>query len=460
MTHPNPPVPGQYPQTDQPGQPPFHSGPVPPQPQAQHFPQQQFAPNQFPQGPQQGRQQFGPQPYGPPAGPPGAGLWTHIRRAVDWNVAQVVVSPKERVALEQAGIFDRLQGMFAWRRSSLMVALPVLLLSVILSVVDAAKADTEYLTGLGKFINWVPVISLVLVPVGCFVVITRWTELRRSSRTLLACWLVSIVLPMLAALAPVDVIADVDRLRAIGAQNGTLQAVEEAISGIRLSLAVQYALTLLPVVLSVPSGMLKGAARVKSLFPSSGLPGWFLVTIAPFYSLFTIVVFGLIEQIVGNGVLMVGVGVLAFTPWLFVIYRKVYSRPLSLAEARGELARASRLGGYLMWVAVAFIVIFLFTGKVGQQDVVGTDSDTSVFTVLDVSRTTIEVIARGIVAAVVFSTIFLGMIFAEWRTTTIMREDIRREHDREMRGLERYITDPRNGYGDVVLNGRPVPPGQ
>jgi hypothetical protein len=185
--------------------------------------------------------------------------------------------------------------------------------------------------------------------------------------------------------------------------------------------------------------VLKGAGRIKGLFPSASLPGWFLVAVAPLYSLFMIVVFVLIDQIVGNFLLLVGVGLLAFAPWLYVIHRGVYGRPLSINEADTELTRASRWGGWLTLAGIAFIVIFGLTAKVGQRDVVGGDSDKSFFTYVDVLRTVSEVLARGMVTAVVFSTIFLFLVYAEWRTMTEFAGTIKSEHDAQVSALERYM---------------------
>ena len=200
-------------------------------------------------------------------------------------------------------------------------------------------------------------------------------------------------------------------------------------------------MTLLPVLITVPSGVLKGAARIKSLFPAAGLPGLFLVAVAPFYSLFTIVVFVLVEQMAGNGVLLVGVGLLAFSPWLFVIYRKTYGRPLSMAEAATELPRASRFGGILLFGGLAFIAIYVTTAKVNHRRVIGSGSD-AYFSYTDVLRALVEVVSRTMVTTVVFSAIVLSMVFAEWRVARSVRPEIQGEHDSQMRAIERYMTSP------------------
>ena len=423
------PPPGQYP----PGQYPPGQFPA-----GQFHPAGQYAPGPYTPG----QQAAGQQPFGwhaggaypsqaPTALASGPSLGTHVKRAVDWNVAQIVVTPRERQALDAVHVEPRLHGLFAWRRSSLLVSLPFLLLSVVLSFWQAGQGGTSGLTGIGQLLTWLPSIALLLVPLGAIRAIVGWTELRSTSRFLVVCWLVSIVIPLLVALVPLDYLTDVGQLRASGG-NGSVFTL-------RVFLAVQYALALLPVVLSVPGGVLKGAQRVKSLFPSASLPGWFLVSVAPFYSMFTVVVFVLIDQIIGNGLLLLGVGLLAFTPWLFVIYRKVYARPLSLAEARSELSRASRVGGWLVLIGIACIVLFTLTAKVEGLDVIGGDSNSAVFTYVDVFRALAEVLSRSIVTAVVFCTVFLQMVYSEWTISRSLGEEVRREHDTEMSALERLL---------------------
>jgi len=377
-----------------------------------------------------------------PAGPPGPTLGTHLKRAFDWNLAEIVVTPKEQQQLAAAGVEPRMQGLFAWRRSTLLVALPLLLLSVVLSFVQAGQTELAGYTELGKLINWLPPIALAFVPLGAVIVIRNWTVMQRSSKTMIICWVISIAIPLLVALVPLDYVLDIDGQRQIYLANGYTNDDFNALVFIsRLRKATVYALTLLPVVLSVPGGVIKGAGRAKSLFPSASLPGWFLVAVAPFYSMFMIVVFVLIDQIMGNGLLLLGVGLLAFTPWLFVINRRVYGRPLASAEAPAALARVSRPGGILTILGVSFVAIYMLTGHVQKTKVLGGDENKAYFTYVQVLRTLGEVFARSLVTTVVFSTIFVYLVFAEWRTMTQMHGGIKQEHDEQMRALQRYIDD-------------------
>jgi hypothetical protein len=158
--------------------------------------------------------------------------------------------------------------------------------------------------------------------------------------------------------------------------------------------------------------------------------------------MFKILVFVAVLQIAGNFLLTVGVGLWAFTPWLFVIHRHVYGRPLSVEDARTQLPRASRLGGWLTAGAFVLIGIAAFTKKVAGLSVLGVHSDSSFFTYTQVLRMFAEYMSRNLVAAVVFSAIFLYVVQAEWRTTVRMSGDLRAEHDAQMRALEQYMASP------------------
>jgi hypothetical protein len=309
-----------------------------------------------------------------------------------------------------------------------------------LNFVQAAKNSTDGFTGFGKLLNWLPPIALVFIPIGALSVLRNWTEMRHSSKRLLICWLISIAIPLFVALMPLDFLIDIGSARQnVVLGGGDVRAFDAEVLLARLGLAVQFALTLLPVVLSIPGGVLKGAGRVKSLFPSASLPGWFLVAVAPFYSLFMIVVFVLIDQIIGTALLLLAVAILAFTPWLFVIHRKVYGRPLSMAEADTELARASRWGGLLTLIGIVLLAIYALTTRVVGRRVVGGDSDTSFFSYVQVLRTVGEVLSRGLVTAVVFSTIFLYLVYAEWRMTAEIAGVVKQEYEAQVGALERYM---------------------
>jgi hypothetical protein len=432
----------------QPQQPPYQT-PVnrPPQqawqpqppPQWQPPPQQPWPPPQQPWPPPQpgwSGQQYAP----PPIAGPDIGL--HVKRALHWNLATVHPTPAEEQQLDAAGVDRSLHGLYVWRRSTLLVAFPVLLLSAVLSFVDAVQVDSEVATGLGMFLVYLQPISLMLVPVGAIVVIRSWTDLRRPAKALVVCWIVSIAVPLITVLVPINYLIDMSAVQqAYVQQYGTLDGWNDAVLGLRMYAGLSFAGNLIPVILSIPSGVLKGAGRIKSLFPAASTPGFFLVSVAPFYSLFMVVVFVVVDQMAGNALLLLGVGLLAFTPWLYVIRRKVYARPLTSAEADVELPRASRASGYLAALALLLIGIFVLTANVAGRDLVGT-GDAKFFSYTEVLRWVVEYESRNLVAAVLFSTIFLYFVYAEWRNTTQASGEIREEHDARLRALERCLAVP------------------
>jgi len=407
-----------------------------------------------------------------------ASALTHLKRAIDWDVADVVVTRGEARRLTARGVEPRLRPLFAWRRSCMLVALPFLLVGVVLSFIEAkdrpsptsfATGDTGGYTSFGRLWSYLPSVGLLFAPIGVLVVLLTWTEIRRTSWVLTACWALSILIPLGAALVPLHYVVDLHALSGslgglggpgggddgglgdlgLGGDDGGLGGLGGAGGGdavtngfvlaTRIGLAINFATILLPVVVSVPGGVVKGAARIKSMFPAASLPGWFLVAVAPFYSLFMIVVFVLLDQLIGNGLLVLGVALLAFTPWLYVMYRKIYTRRLSGAEARVELSRASRLGGYVLVAGVVIVGIFLMTAKVAGEKVADSHADGAVFTYLQIARTLTEVIGRALATTVVFSMIFVNMVFAEWRSQLTMSDAARAEHDAEMRTLGRYL---------------------
>ena len=63
---------------------------------------------------------------------------------------------------------------------------------------------------------------------------------------------------------------------------------------------------LLPAVLALIPGVLKGCLRVKTLLPASTLPGWFVVMAAPLYALFLLAVFVGINQVTNDPLLIGG----------------------------------------------------------------------------------------------------------------------------------------------------------
>lgn len=377
----------------------------------------------------------------------GVTLIDHVKRAFSWRARSVRISDAERQKLVAAGVTEpHVQGLAAWRRSALLLALPVLMAAFALSVVAAENEDTTQLTSLGRVLRWIPTIALGLVPAAALYCVVKWTNLKSTSRVLLIAWLGSIALPLMAALVPLDGWIDLDRLRLAVILDSTLKGTDPQIALdqldldlllVRIYLAVQYSVQLLPVLISIPAGVMKGALRTKALAPGSRFPGWFLVAVAPFYTLIIAIVFVLVDQLIGNGLLVLGVGLTAIVPLLFLLHRKTYTRPLSPAEADKELGRANRTGSIVTYVGIAFIVLYALTARFLGERIVGNNGLLSVTMLV---RSAVEYIGRRLVATVVFTIMFVYMTVADWR---LEQEDTdRAEHDKEMRYLSEALSGP------------------
>ena len=368
----------------------------------------------------------------------------HVRRAFSWRTRFVRVTDTERSELVAAGVTEpHVQALAAWRRSALLLAFPVLLVAFALSVVAVMKENATQLTEFGSVLEWVPTVSLALVPAAALYCVVKWTDLKTTSRVLLIAWVASIALPLLAALVPIDGWIDVSSLRAIvvadSVSNGTDPTVALAQLDLnlllaRVLLAVQYSVQLLPVLISIPAGVLKGALRAKALAPGSRFPGWFLVAVAPFYTLIVAIVFVLVDQLIGNGLLVLGVGLIAIVPLLFVVYRQTYTRPMTAAEAERDLGRASRTSLLVTAAGISCIVLYALTGRYLGHRIVGSHG---LLSVTMLARSAVEYIGRSLVAAAVFTMVFVYMTIADWRLE--QSDADRTAHNNEMRQLSEAL---------------------
>jgi hypothetical protein len=182
----------------------------------------------------------------------------------------VIAPPREHEQLVAAGIQPRVHGLYVWRRSAMIIALPILLFSAVLSFIQAADLP-DFSTDFGNLIAFLPSVGLLFAPLGAMIVIKSWTNLPGSSKALLVCWSISIAIPVFCALVPFDFIFDKGAAQiAKGYLNQTFNYWLLTQRGNQASFASSL---LLPVILSVPAGVLMGAGRIKSLFPAAAMPG-------------------------------------------------------------------------------------------------------------------------------------------------------------------------------------------
>ena len=266
-----------------------------------------------------------------------------------------------------------------------------------------------------------------MAPIGALVGLRDWTHPERGSRPVLIGWGISIIVPILVALVPLEGWIDVGALEQeadfqFGAGSGA-----SLITSVRVSLAIGYAATLLPTVISVPSGVLRGASRIKALLPHAPMPGWFLVAVSPFSGLLLLIAFVLLLQLAGTGLLTVAVALLTAAPLQYLFWRTAWTDTTGSADATAARGKASRVGTACVAGGLLFLVIWALTAEVIGVSVVGS-GDEALLSWLDGIRTLVEVGARGLLAGVVFAHLFLRMSIRQWRDTrALSAEDAARQ---------------------------------
>ncbi|MGO1276941.1 hypothetical protein ACTXKQ_04995 [Corynebacterium variabile] len=411
----------------------------------------QQQPQQTPQNWQMPQQPYPQQP----AVLPGPGARDYLVRLTGFG--ESVPSSREAAALTAAGVVEpRVQGLLVWRRTLLIVITPLLLLAFILSAyqctVSMGQDMSEFETGLGKFLEWLSPITLLALLVSALIVIGWWTETGRSTRILFWSWLVATVTPLVTALVPLSWQWDFTAMGAADfeSSNGYRSESVEEIQGyadlysgtLGMASVLAYSIGLLPVIVGLVSGVLRGARRTKSVFPSSIVPGWFVVIAGPFYSVILLTVFAIIAPMLGNALLAVGALILATAPLLNLLFMRSFTRPISRAEAAPLFYRSSFLSIGVSILGMVLLGIYLFTAEVHGVAVLGSSSaseeGTAWFSYLSLSQAGVGLVARYFFTTLVMAFLFARLVYRESHEITSMTPDVREELVEDMQGLRRF----------------------
>jgi hypothetical protein len=196
------------------------------------------------------------------------------------------------------------------------------------------------------------------------------------------------------------------------------------VDGLRLLLAVEYAATLLPTVISVPSGVLRGASRMRGLLPQASLPGWFLVAVAPFAAFLTLVAFVLLVHLAGTRALVLGVGLMTAAPLQYLFLWRAWTDTTGRPSVQRTRTIGALVGSLLAISGIVVIGLWALSAELNGRRLVGTPD--ALFGWPEVARTIAEYAARSLLASVVFTQLFLTMTIRHWRdvrTLTLAESD-------------------------------------
>ena len=334
----------------------------------------------------------------------------HLQRALLSGAHRTQPSGAEAMQLASAGIDEPLvQRYVVWRRSVLLVAIPFTIFSAVLAVRELTERDLDGYSAFGVVAVGVVALAVPVLTVTVVVAALTWRQPRLSGRVLLAGWAVSMFAPLVVAMLPLDWLVS----GSLGAVTGVDSGDDRDELFARIAVSVQYAIVLLPSLLSFPSGLVRGAARVKRMLPAGTIAGWVLVIMTPVYAVFFVLALILVQHLAGNGVLLAGAALLAASPFVHLAAIKLYIFPLTTDDEVRRLDRVQRLAGGVGLAGMIMILVWAFTATIGDKRIVG-GSD-GLLDPLGAVLSALELVARVLVTSVVFSYLLLQVTESAWR---------------------------------------------
>ena len=338
------------------------------------------------------------------------------RRALTPDPGAAAPTTEEGEKLTAAGVMDATaRKLAAWRRSALFVAAVPCTVAALFHFIDAVamgKEERSQFSGFGLLMMYVQALAGFLLPAAAVLGALAYDRLNVSAQWVLAGGLVSFAVPLAAAFVPADWLLD---LKTDGTTTVGQAQFARMMGG--MILGIHLYLTLLPAVLSLLPAVASTCVRLKMLVPESLVPGWGLVTSAPLCVLLTLATFVLIYHVVGNALLLIGLVLWVGAPLLYLTRFTLLTRPVTTPADRAALAATSRGVLGLTLLGAGFLLVFLFTAKLGDQALMGFDSTRSVVRpwTLELHRVWIEYVGRALFLAVFFADVLLRIALSVWR---------------------------------------------
>jgi hypothetical protein len=327
-----------------------------------------------------------------------------LSRVTATSPAAIVPTPHEEDCLTRAGILEPLARRYAlWRRAVLWVSvLPTTFAALfwLISLLAISSAEYEAWRGFGLFVMYLGAFSLFALPVCAILAANVYDNLRTSARLVLLGAVISLGVPLLIAFVPGHLLLDFEEVGREGR--------------IRLIMGLGFYLTLLPAVVSLLPAVTRACVRMKTFMPQSLAPGWGLVASVPLFVLLTLATFIVLYQFIGNGVLMLALFLWIGAPLFYLTKFGLLTRPITekrdmLSLANTQLAVFGMIAG-----GVFLLIIFLFTAKVGNTPLVGTDSHESMLRPwsLEIHRKWIEYLGRSLFMTILFADVLVRMVLS------------------------------------------------
>ncbi|MEA3013436.1 MAG: hypothetical protein QOD42_1981 [Sphingomonadales bacterium] len=350
--------------------------------------------------------------FAPERASAGERIKLHLVRALSWNLRSLTVEPDEEARLLATGVDEAdARRYLVWRRSVLLVVALPMLISALLATIGWGGRDRSSLSDLGGLLEIVQLAALYALPITAWLAAWSWDRHRRSRNILLRGWLIAFLMPLVLALVPFAWRFDFS--------NADPTQVDNVMSGFGLIGAIVAYVTLMPAVLSLIPGVLRGCLRIKALIPESILPGLFLIAAAPLYILFFLVIFTTVNQVAGNLVLILAVLALLMAPLLYLFNAGTFTRPLRTPEEVAKVGQVQTTAMIILGIGLGLLVIYAFTATIFGKSLVGMDEATSLMRPWSPSlfQLPLEYFVRSLFTTVLVADLFMLMNLSLWRHT-------------------------------------------
>jgi hypothetical protein len=296
-----------------------------------------------------------------------------------------------------------------WRRSVLLVVAVATLIPALLKTIEVATTEYSGMTALGTLLTIASVLPIYAIPLTSWLAARAWDQHRRSRSILLRGWLFAFLTPLFLALFPITWRVDMSQL-----DTATVASLSALAS---FAYAAVVYITLMPAVLALIPGVLRACLRIKALIPESILPGLFLVAATPLYVLLFLVIFTTVNQVAGNGLLILGVLALTGAPLLYLANGRLFTRPLRSEEEVAKIGSVQTLVLVVMAVGVALLALYAFTTEIFGKSLIGTSEATSLMRPWSPSlfQFPIEYFVRSLFTTVLVADMFMLMNLSLWR---------------------------------------------
>ena len=350
-----------------------------------------------------------------------------------------------------------LRSFYVWRRSSILIACPIVFISMLIAFVALGRTlgPDSVFSGLGTMLVLLHGLTDMFLFVGMTLSLFWWNKMIHSTKALGFGWLASFTAPLLPVIFPFEYVIDRDLLD---------QIHDSDIALLKVNLTLGYFITLLPVLVTFPGSTDRGSLRVRSLFPNcpnTSLPGWILFISALIYS-FLIYVALILTQVGGNFLLLLATFSAVTRPWVFMVQGGLFVDS-STPEVENKISRLLLISTCIGLTEILLIAIWALSAEVSGVRVIGekkSDYDNTMYLIdyNQAAQLLFETIGRIIITAVVFSDCIVSMVLRDWEEATKKEDQLGEVRFRDFEDFKgalypaKTATKADTESGDVLTN--------